>query len=41
MQRKLLGMISVDLDATGQLMIFCISQIHEKKNVLMQCVSYV
>jgi len=34
MQRKLLGVINVDFDATGQLLIdhiFCIRQILEKK----------
>jgi hypothetical protein len=38
MQRKLLGMISVDFDATGQLLIFCISQILDKKKKIIEAV---
>jgi len=44
MQKKLLGIINVDLDATGQLLIIYSAVVKyivkEKRNTMKQCISY-
>jgi hypothetical protein len=42
MQRKLLGIISVDLDITGQLVIIhsaCVKYLRKSRNTVSQCIS--
>jgi len=42
MQRKLLGIISVDFDTTGQLLIYSafIKYLRKNWNTMKQCISY-